>query len=323
MQYTTLGNTGLKVSVAGLGCGGNSRLGLGSGGTDAQAVAVVRAALDLGVNFLDTAEAYGTEHVVGEAVVGRRDKVVISSKCRSRSPAGPISGADAVAALENSLRLLKTDYVDIYHLHAVGPANYDHMMKEVAPALLREKAKGKLRHLGITETGPNDPKQEMMARAIAEPPWEVVMLAYSMMNQGAARAILPTAKKRGVGTLLMFVVRNIFSRPAALKQVMADLAASGQVPAGFAQSDSPLSFLIHEGGAASLTDAAYRFVRHEPGVDVVLFGTGKQEHLRANIDSILRPKLPEADMQKLRDLFGKLVGVGLDLPDGMRAPAKA
>jgi aryl-alcohol dehydrogenase-like predicted oxidoreductase len=323
MQYTTLGSTGLNVSVAGLGCGGNSRLGLGTGSTDAQAVAVVRAALDLGVNFLDTAEAYATEHVVGEAVAGRRDKVVISSKCRSRTPAGPISGADAVKALDNSLRLLKTDYVDIYHLHAVAPANYDHAMKELAPALLREKEKGKLRHLGVTETGPNDPKQEMMARAIAEPPWEVVMLAYSMMNQGARRAILPTAKKRGIGTLLMFVVRNIFSRPAALKQAMADLAAAGQVPDDFAKSDAPLSFLVRDGGATSLTDAAYRFVRHEPGVDVVLFGTGRQEHLRANIDSILRPPLPEADMQKLRDLFGKLVGVGLDLPDGMRAPAKA
>lgn len=324
MQYTMLGNTGLKVSVAGLGCGGNSRLGLGTGGTDAQAVAVVRAAFDLGVNFVDTAEAYGTEHVIGEAIQGMaRDKVVISSKCRTRTGAGLISGADAVKALDNSLRLLKTDYVDVYHLHAVAPAAYDHAMTEIAPALLREKEKGKLRHLGVTETGPNDPKQEMMARAIAEKPWEVVMLAYSMMNQGARRAILPTAKKRGVGTLLMFVVRNIFSRPAALKHAMTDLAAAGEVPAAFAQSDEPLSFLIHDGGASSLTDAAYRFARHEPGVDVVLFGTGRQEHLRANIDSILRPPLPEADMQKLRDLFGRLVGVGLDFPDGMRVPAKA
>ncbi|MBX3497987.1 MAG: aldo/keto reductase [Alphaproteobacteria bacterium] len=321
MQYTTLGNTGLKVSVAGLGCGGNSRLGLGTGGSDAQAVAVVRAALDLGVNFLDTAEAYATEHVVGEALAGRRDQVVVSSKCRIRRGEGLISGADAVKALDNSLRLLRTDHVDVYHLHAVAPANYDHALKELAPALLREKEKGKLRHLGITETGPNDPKQEMMAHAVAEPPWEVVMLAYSMMNQGARRAILPTAKRRGIGTLLMFVVRNIFSRPAALRQAMADLAAAGEVPAEFAKSDAPLSFLIHEGGATSLTDAAYRFVRHEPGVDVVLFGTGRQEHLRANIESILRPPLPEADMQRLRDLFGTLVGVGLDLPDRVRARA--
>src|SRR5687768_12098821 len=140
MQYTTLGNSGLKVSVAGLGCGGNSRLGLGTGGTDAQAVAVVRAAFDLGVNFVDTAEAYGTEHVIGEAIQGMaRDKVVISSKCRTRTGAGLISGADAVKALDNSLRLLRTDHVDVYHLHAVAPAAYDHAMQEIAPALLREK----------------------------------------------------------------------------------------------------------------------------------------------------------------------------------------
>ena len=65
MHYTTLGKTGLKVSVAGLGCGGNSRIGLGTGLTEAQSVALVREALDLGVNFLDTAAAYETEGVVG------------------------------------------------------------------------------------------------------------------------------------------------------------------------------------------------------------------------------------------------------------------
>ena len=68
MQYTTLGKTGLKVSVAGLGCGGNSRIGLGTGLSSAQSVALVREALDLGVNFLDTAAAYETEDIVGEAI---------------------------------------------------------------------------------------------------------------------------------------------------------------------------------------------------------------------------------------------------------------
>ena len=71
MQYTTLGRTGLKVTVAGLGCGGNSRIGQGAGLSTAQSVALVREALDLGVNFIDTAEAYGTEEIVGEAIKGR------------------------------------------------------------------------------------------------------------------------------------------------------------------------------------------------------------------------------------------------------------
>ncbi len=88
MHYTTLGNTGLRVSVAGLGCGGNSRIGLGSGLGEAQSVALVREALDLGVNFLDTANAYETEGVVGKAIKGRpRDSVVISTKSHASSAA--------------------------------------------------------------------------------------------------------------------------------------------------------------------------------------------------------------------------------------------
>jgi aryl-alcohol dehydrogenase-like predicted oxidoreductase len=86
-----------------------------------------------------------------------------------------------------------------------------------------------------------------------------------------------------------------------------------------AAQDNPLSFLVHEGGAESITDAAYRFARHTPGIDVVLFGTGSVAHLEANVASLLRPPLPEADVAKLHDLFGHLVGVGLDLPDRLQA----
>ena len=81
MEYRSLGKTGLNVSVAGLGCGGNSRLGLGRGASFDDCVAVVRTAVDLGVNFLDTAEAYGTEEIVGAATRSYdRDRLVISTK---------------------------------------------------------------------------------------------------------------------------------------------------------------------------------------------------------------------------------------------------
>jgi len=86
------------------------------------------------------------------------------------------------------------------------------------------------------------------------------------------------------------------------------------VPQALADSPDPLGFLVHPGGASALIDAAYRFVRHEPGVDVVLFGTGDKEHLRSNIASILKPPLPEPDQARLAELFGHLVGVGLDAP---------
>ena len=316
MDYTQLGGTGLRVSVAGLGCGGNSRLGQGTGRSVAESVTLVREAVELGVTFIDTAEAYGTEEIVGEALASLpRDSVVISTKSRVRDGAVLRSAADVVSNLEASLRRLRTDHVDVFHLHAVPPSHYTHARDVLAPALLLEKAKGKLRHLGITETGPHDPKQEMLSHAITEPPWEVAMLAFHMMNQNARRMILPTARRRGVGTLLMFVVRNIFSRPDVLAHSIAELAEAGAVPAGLAAEREPLSFLVHAAGASSVTDAAYRYARHDSGGDVVLFGTGDVAHLRANVASILRPPLPAADTQRLAAMFGHLQGVGLDRPD--------
>ena len=318
MQYTTLGKTELKVSVAGLGCGGNSRIGQGAGLSEAQSVALVRAALDLGVNFIDTAAIYGTEGIVGKAIKGRpRESLVISTKSHvnafdgsSAAPAG-----DVLASLEASLRALDTDYIDIFHLHGLSPRLYDHAMTEVVPALLRQREKGKFRHLAVSETAPRDPGHTMLERAVEEPAWEVFMLAFHMMNQNARKHLLKRTQANRVGTLCMFAVRNIFSRPGLLQQAVADLVAAGKLPPELAASDNPLGFLLHEGGAESVIEAAYRFARHEPGIDVVLFGTSSVEHLKANIASILRPPLPAEDLAKLYALFGHLTGVGLDLPD--------
>jgi len=313
MQYTTLGRTGLKVSVAGLGCGGNSRIGQGAGLSEAESVALVREALDLGVNLLDTANAYETEAIVGKAIKGRpRDSVVISTKSHATSAAA------VLANLDNSLRQLGTDHVDIFHLHGLGPARYDEAVAEIVPALLREKEKGKLRHLAVSETGPRDPEHTMLARAVEAGIFEVFMLGFSLMHQNAARALLPRTREKGIGTLCMFAVRNIFSKPEVLRRTFRELAAEGKVPAELARQDNPLAFLVHEGGAESVVDAAYRFARHQPGIDVVLFGTGSRAHLRANIASILRPPLPAADVARIRELFGHLVGVGLDLPDRLQ-----
>jgi aryl-alcohol dehydrogenase-like predicted oxidoreductase len=318
MQYTTLGKTGLKVSVAGLGCGGNSRIGRGAGLSEAQSIALVREALDLGVNFLDTAIAYETEGIVGKAIRGRpRESVVISTKSHINRLDGmrPLSAADVIANLETSLRTLDTDHVDVFHVHGLQPAAYDRAMGEIVPALLREREKGKLRHIAVSETGPRDPEHTMLRRAVEEPVWEVFMLAFHMLHQNARKPLLERTRANRVGTLCMFAVRNIFSRPGLLEETVAGLAAEGRLPRELAREKSPLGFLVHAAGAQSIVDAAYRFARHEPGIDVVLFGTGSIEHLRANIASILRPPLPRADVQRLYDVFGHLVGVGLDLPD--------
>ena len=315
MEYTTLGRTGLRVSVAGLGCGGFSRLGLGTGKSEAEAIGIVHAALDLGVNLFDTAAAYDTEPVLGKALRGMpRAGVVICTKAPFSISHPNAAPERAVASLERSLKELGSDYIDVYQLHGVAPGAYDHAFQVIAPALLREKEKGKFRHLGITETAPGDPEHDMVRRACDDGVWDVAMIAFHLMHQNARQRAFPLTRQHRVGTLLMFAVRNIFSRRERLMSTMRELAADGVVPQALADSPDPLGFLVHDGGASSLIDAAYRYVRHEPGVDVVLFGTGEQAHLRSNIASLLKPPLPEADRARLAELFGHLVGVGLDAP---------
>ncbi|MGA3002278.1 MAG: aldo/keto reductase [Acetobacteraceae bacterium] len=313
MDYTTLGRTGLRVSVAGLGTGGFSRIGIGQ--SEDHAVGIIRQALDLGVNLIDTAAVYGTEPVVGRALQGvARDSVVVCTKASKPINDPAFTVAKILQSLDGSLTRLGLDYVDVFQLHAVPPAAYDYVRNEIVPALLREKQKGKFRFLGITETSPNDHEQVMMQRAAADTPWDTAMFAFNLMAQVAREQVFPLTLKNKVGTLMMFAVRSIFARPEQLSDTMKDLAAKGLVPAELAASDEPLGFLVHPDGASSVTDAAYRYVRHEPGVDVMLFGTGDPEHLRANIASILKPPLPEADQTKLRILFSHLRGVGLELP---------
>jgi aryl-alcohol dehydrogenase-like predicted oxidoreductase len=318
MLYTVLGRTGRRVSVAGLGCGGFSRLGLGTGKSSTEAVALVRQALDLGVNLLDTAAAYGTEEVVGEAIrTVPREDVVIATKAWLPRGDGRRAAERAVASLDNSLRRLGTDYVDVFQLHGVSPEGYAEARDVVAPALLAEKAKGKLRHLGVTEAASEDPEHEMLERAVEDDVWDVVMVAFHMMHQNARTKVFPRTIANRIGTLLMFAVRNIFSRPERLATALRELTARRELPRWLALAPNPLGFLVHEGGGGSIIDAAYRFVRHEPGVDVVLFGTGDPEHLRTNIASLLAPPLPTADRLTLTKLFGHLSGVGLDPPWGM------
>ncbi len=315
MRYTTLGRTGLTVSVAGLGCGGFSRLGLGTGQSAEHAAGLVRQALDLGVNLIDTAAAYGTEDVVGTALRQvPRHSVVVCTKASKPSGDAAFSADKVVASLDASLKRLGLDYVDVFQLHAVPPAAYDHVCDRVVPALLRQREKGKFRFLGITETAPNDPEQKMLSRAARDECWDTAMVAFHLMHQVARTQVFPHTIANRIGTLMMFVVRGIFARPAQLAATMRNLAAAGQVPEWLAKTDDPLGFLVHAEGASSVTDAAYRYVCHEPGVDVVLFGTGDTAHLRTNVASILKPPLPEADQAKLREMFSHLHGVGLEAP---------
>ena len=186
MEYTTLGRTGLKVSVAGLGCGGFSRLGLGTGKSEADAVDLVHEAFSLGVNLFDTAAVYGTEAVLGKALKSLpRDQVVITTKAWTPRGAGRSAADRVVASLDHSLKELGTDYIDVFQLHGVAPAAYGHAREVIAPVLLDQQTKGKIRFLGVTETGSGDAEHEMVQRAVDDGVWDVVMIAFHMMHQNA------------------------------------------------------------------------------------------------------------------------------------------
>jgi aryl-alcohol dehydrogenase-like predicted oxidoreductase len=317
MQYTTLGKTGLRVSVAGLGTGGFSRMGLKSGKTEDEAARLILDAVDLGVNFIDTAPPYGTEGVVGKALKSvPRDSVVVATKSTVRRGGEWWTPERVVASLDNSLRLLGTDYVDVFNLHAVDPDMYDYALGTLAPALVSQREKGKIRHFGLTENPIVDFTNETLKRALRGPVWEVFMVGFHMMHQGARENVFAATRENGVGTLLMFAVRSIFTDPPRVAREMKELAAKGLVEKWLGETDDPLGFLVHEHGAANMIEAAYRFARHEPGVDVVLFGTGDAEHLRTNVASLLKPPLPDADRAKLAALFGHLKGIGLDSHQG-------
>ena len=205
MNYTNLGNTGLRVSVVGLGCGGPSRLGQRDGKSTDHSVRLVRKALDLGVNFLDTAENYGTEEIVGAAIRGvPRDRVVVSTKKIMPEPGDPDPAGTMRAGVEASLKRLGTDYVDVFHLHGVGAARYDFAASVMAPVLTELREAGKIRAVGITEEFPANPRHEMLQRGLRDPWWDVVMVGFNLLNPSARRSVFPLTLEKGVGTLVMF-----------------------------------------------------------------------------------------------------------------------
>jgi len=301
MDYTILGRTGLKVTVMGIGCGGPSRVGQRAGRTEAESVDIVRQALDAGINFIDTSERYGTEEIVGKAIKGiDRGSVVLSTKKGTRERITP---DDVRKSLEGSLKRLGTDYVDIYHLHGVILPDYHYLVSEIAPTLQKMRQQGKIRFIGITERFSPDPQHLMLQRALQDDIWDVMMVGFNMLNQSARDRVFAKTIDKNIGVLIMFAVRLALSRPERLNQVIAELIDRKQVDPSDIDESDPLGFLIHEGGAVSLPDAAYRFCRYEPGTHVTLSGTGNPNHLKVNIESFYRPPLPHEDRMKLEHIF--------------------
>ena len=307
METVVLGRTGLEVGVAGLGCGGHSRLGQSQGASFEESVRLVQRALELGITYIDTARGYGTEPIVGAAVERCRDDVIISSKASPRGRDGALLDADGLrAAIETSLRELRTDRVDVYHLHGVGDEEYDYCIDTLVPELERLRDKGMLRFVAVSERFGADPGHVMLQRAVDDDCWDVMMVGFNILNPSARDRVFPGTRAKSIAVEVMFAVRRALSRPEELARIVQELVEQGRLDGDDVDADDPLGFLVHEGGAPSVVDAAYRFTRHEPGCHVVLTGTGNVEHLEQNVRSITAPPLPDADLARLRTLFGHL-----------------
>jgi aryl-alcohol dehydrogenase-like predicted oxidoreductase len=285
----------------GVGCGGPSRVGKGTGKSKEESVALIRYALDSGINIIDTAELYRTESIVGEAIKGYdRESVIVSTK---KSIFGNISPKSVERSFDKSLKNLGTDYIDIYHIHAVLPEDYEKVISKAMPILQKLRDEGKIRFFGITERFDIDSQHIMLQKALKDDYWDVMMVGFNILNQSARERVFPETMKKNIGTLIMFSVRLALSRPERLNQLIDELIEKGELDPSDIDMKNPLGFLVHEGGTANLVDAAYRFCNYEPGTDVILSGTGNIDHLKANFESFSRPSLPDEDVLKLKKIF--------------------
>ncbi|MEO7908085.1 MAG: aldo/keto reductase, partial [Roseiflexaceae bacterium] len=234
----------------------------------------------------------------------QRQEVVLSTKKSVSTDGRLITAAELARGLDASLMRLRTDYVDIYHLHGVRPDQYDAAVAELMPELVRLRKAGEIRFLGNTEAFGSDTGHQMLRRAVRDDAWDVVMVGFNLLNQSARDRVLAETSRRGIGVLCMFAVRDALSRPEKLRETVGELVRQGLIAPDAVDPQNPLAFV--EQVAESLPDAAYRFCRAEPGIHVVLSGTGKRAHLEQNVASILRPPLPNDVRARLIELFASV-----------------
>jgi len=307
MQYTTLGRTGLRVSRVGLGCGGPSRLGQAYGRASDDSKRLIRRAVELGITVFDTAESYGTEVLLGEALreANASDQAIVSTKKglwdaaqkRLCTPRELLEGIDA------SLRRLGRERFEIFHLHGLALEHVDYALAEIVPVLRDAQSRGKIAHLAVSEAFMGDTEHRMFQRSLPEDAFDVVMVGFNLLNPSARSSVLPLTREHRVGTLIMFAVRKALTNPARLREVLDLLIARGELAEGALDAQAPLGFL------GDVRDAAYRFCAHEPGSDVVLTGTGSVEHLEQNVSSLLSGPLSIEQLALLERLFGRIQSV--------------
>jgi aryl-alcohol dehydrogenase-like predicted oxidoreductase len=285
MQYRTLGGTGIKVSPYALGA---LMLGASIGNPDHDdSIRIIHKALDAGINFIDTADAYShgeSEVVVGKALKGRRDSVVLATKLSRPMGDDPNQqGASRrwiMTAVENSLRRLQTDHIDLYQIHRPDPATD---IEETLSTLSDLIHSGKVRAIGSSTTPASD---IMEAQWVAErrglERFRTEQPPYSILNRGIESEVLPIAQRYGMGTLVWGPLAQGMLTGRVRKGQQSDL-----VRAAFFKAISDerrldaVEQIIPLAGEAGLpmTHLAMAFAITHPGVSSALIGPHTMEQL--------------------------------------------
>ncbi|MBI1993207.1 MAG: aldo/keto reductase [Deltaproteobacteria bacterium] len=307
MEYRTLGRTGLKVSAIGLG----TMVHAGHFGPmkDEESLDAIDAALDLGVNFIDTSDAYGagySETLLGKALKGKRGKVVLATK-GGNVMAGPNRGKRIFAVdyigrvMEESLRRLQTDYIDLYQLH--NPDVEVIRNGEVWELLERRKKEGKIRHYGVSIN-----KMDEGVAAVRDGRSDTIQIEYNLLDQEPAREVFPMAQEANVGVIVRVPLRRgLLTGKFTLEDQQRfqgeDVRArnfAGEIFSKELAKVERLRFLAKPG--RSLAQAAIAFCIAQPAVSVVIPGARDGQQMRDNAGAA-GVRLPAEDLRRVEELW--------------------
>ncbi|WP_312154005.1 aldo/keto reductase [Lelliottia nimipressuralis] len=323
MQQRQLGQNGLTVSALGLGCMGLS-FGYGPATDKAQAIALIRAAVDRGVTFFDTAEVYGpyiNEEVVGEALAPVRDKVVIATKfgfdCDQPGQVLNSRPEHIRAAIEGSLKRLKTEVIDLYYQHRVDP---DVPVEEVAGTIADLIAEGKVKHFGLSEAG-----VDTIRRAHAVCPVTALQSEYSLWWREPEQAILPVLEELNIGFVPFSPLGKGFLTGAIKAQTTFDSSDFRNVVPRFSeasrQANQQLVDLVQrlaaEQGVTAAQIALAWLLAKAPWI-VPIPGTTKLHRLEENLGSVNVTLSPEA-LARINQALASIDVVGDRYPQHLQA----